>query len=51
MNDPIYGWNEPREQDSNYEEYNKYASVALPIDRIPQDLQNRMKKVFGKHRP
>lgn len=39
-----------RVQDKNYEDFAPIARVALPIDRIPEDLQKRMVKVFSKHR-
>lgn len=32
-----------------YEEYSPYAMFNIPIDRVPEDIQMRMIKVFGKH--
>ena len=47
--DEAYGHNEPRLLDSLAKEYGPYADVSLPIDRVPEDIQRRMKKVFSKH--
>ena len=47
--DSVYGFNEEKVYDSLHELYSPVAEVTLPIDRIPDDIQRRMKKVFSKH--
>ncbi len=47
--DPVYGETSERAKDSMQEEYAPLAKLALPIDRVPEDLQKRMVKVFSKH--
>lgn len=48
--DKGYGHNEERLMDVNHEAYSPFAQLALPIDRIPEDIQKRMIKVLSKHR-
>ena len=47
--DSGYGYNEEKVYDSKHELYSPVAEVTLGIDRIPEDIQRRMKKVFSKH--
>ena len=49
--DPGYGIDEVRAKDSMNEIYSPYAQLAIPIDRVPEDIQKRMIKVLSKHKP
>ena len=49
-NDPGFGYGEERVYDKKFKEYSPYALLSLPIDRVPEDIQKRMIKVFSKHR-
>ena len=40
---------EPRQHDKNHELFKDVSQLALPIDRIPQDILSRAQKVFSKH--
>jgi hypothetical protein len=35
--------------DSQFKEYSPYALTTLPIDRVPDEINKRMIKVFSKH--
>ena len=50
LTDPMFRMHEERFQDSQFEKNAELASVNLPMDRTPEDLQNRMKRVFSKHK-
>ena len=50
LTDPMFRMHEERFQDSMFEKNAELASVNLPMDRTPEDLQNRMKRVFSKHK-
>jgi hypothetical protein len=41
---------EERLQDKDFEQFAPLALLTLPVDRIPEDIQRRMLKVFSKHR-
>ena len=36
-------------QDPLYKEYSPFALVTLPIDRVPEEINRRMVKIFSKH--
>lgn len=40
---------EPRKNDKNFDIFNNLASVTLPIDKMPDEIGKRMKKIFSKH--
>ena len=40
--DPGYGLDDIRQKDSMNELYSPFAQLALPIDRVPEDIQKRM---------
>lgn len=48
--DPTFCYGEERVYDKKYKEYHPFALLSLPIDRIPEDIQKRMIKIFSKHR-
>ena len=39
-----------RIKDKDFEDFAPYSMLHIPIDRIPEDIQKRMVKVFSKHR-
>jgi hypothetical protein len=40
-----------RFEDPHHEEYKRVSSVTLPVETIPQNLQNVARKILGKHSP
>jgi hypothetical protein len=40
-----------RFEDENHEQYKEVSSVTLPVETIPQNLQNVARKILGKHSP
>ena len=49
--DPGYGFDDMRAKDAMNELYSPLAQLALPVDRVPEDIQKRMIKVLSKHKP
>ena len=49
-NDPGYGFNDFRIKDSMNSDFAPLAQLAVPVDRVPEDIQKRMIKVLSKHR-
>jgi hypothetical protein len=47
--DPGFGHGEERVNDPFFKEYSPYALVTLPIDRVPEEINRRMVKIFSKH--
>ena len=47
--DPGFGHGEEREQDPYFKQFSPYSLVTLPIDRVPDEINRRMVKVFSKH--
>ena len=47
-NDPNFEENS-RLLDSRHEQYSHVSEVTLPIDRVPEEILGRMKKIFSKH--
>ena len=48
--DPGMGFKDHRIKDSMNAEYAPLAQLAVPVDRVPEDIQKRMIKVLSKHR-
>ena len=49
--DDGFGQKDFRVKDSMNDQYAPLAQLAVPVDRVPEDIQRRMIKVLSKHRP
>jgi hypothetical protein len=49
--DQGFGLKDFRIKDAMNNDYSPLAQLAVPVDRVPEDIQKRMIKVLSKHRP
>eukprot|EP00347_Sterkiella_histriomuscorum_P011134 403373629 len=47
--DGAYGLGEERINDKRHKEYHSVSQLTFGAERVPEDMQKRMKKVFSKH--